>query len=281
MGTIVTIDSIEEFRSFLSDQGWSRNTIRAYVTDARLWFSERISLRNQPVIPLDEVETETKRWLNTYRNKWEPRTMMRKVTSLRSYMKWLGITNPLVNFKLPTAAQPEPHPLPGGLQDLERMITASFHPDDVILIALCGLVGMRISEALSVKSDDFDMPSRTVLIYGKGERYRKVPLSPRAYSLLIGRVAERFLDGGGTLLACSDRAARKAITALGRRAGIVRPVASHDLRATFATMAYARSKDIVSVSRLLGHADTRTTQMYIGTDRERLRDAASFAEDDD
>src|SRR5690242_5265424 len=106
MGTIVSTESIEEYRSFLSDQGWSVNTIRAYVTDVRLWFSGRTT------IPLIDLETEAKRWLNANRRNWEPRTFMRKVTSLRSFMKWMGLTNPLANFKLPTAAPPEPHPLP-------------------------------------------------------------------------------------------------------------------------------------------------------------------------
>jgi integrase len=274
----ISTDSIEEFRTFLSDRGWSPNTIRAYATDVRLCFSDRTT---DNLFPLTMVELEMMRWLNSHRRTWGPRTFSRKVTSLRSYLKWLGFTNPLTGIKLPTAATPEPHPLPGGLSDLERLIAAAVDPDDVILVALCGLVGLRIGEALAVRSEDFDIASRTVLIKGKGEKFRRLPLSVRAFKLLIDRIAERFLDGGGTLLTCSDRSARKAITALGRQANIARPISSHDLRATFATMAYERTKDLLMVSRLLGHANTQTTQMYVGTDREKLRDAASFAEEDD
>lgn len=277
MVTQVTIESTEEFRTFLSDQGWSVNTVRAYVADARLLFLDRASTG---VLLLENLEQEAKRWLNSHRNDWEPRTFSRKVTSLRAFMKWLKIPNPLDGIKLPTAAEPEPHPLPGLLTDLERLIATADDLNQRVLIALCGLVGMRIGEALAVASDDFDMANNTVLIRGKGERQRRVPLSARARSILLPRIAERFLAGGGTLLTWSDRPARKAITMMGARAGIARPISSHDLRATFATMAYARSKDLLAVSRLLGHANPQTTKMYIGIDRELLRAAASFAEED-
>jgi integrase len=277
MVMIVCTDSIAAYRDSLSERGLSPNTIRAYVTDARLLWSEWVKIE---ATPLQTMESLTAQWLNNGRKEWGPRTTMRKVTSVKSYLTWLGISDPLAKYRTPTAEQPEPHPLPDGLEDLEKLITVSYTPDHVILVTLCGLVGLRISEALSIEDDDFNLRDRTLTVRGKGDRSRCVPLSPRAYDLLINRIAERFLQGGGKLITFSDAAARKTITLLGKRAGISRSIASHDLRATFATMAYARSKDIAAVSRLLGHANVQTTMLYIGTNRERLRDAASFAEED-
>jgi site-specific recombinase XerD len=271
----VCLDSIEEFRQSLLDRALSHNTVRAYVADVRLLFSEQIQA---PEIPTDQLETAALRWLSSNRMKWEPRTLMRKVTSLKMFMEWLGMDKPLDKFKNPTVDQPDPHPLPRLLEDLEAMIRLAREPDQVILIVLCGLIGMRISEALAAESQHFNLTAKTVRIRGKGDVTRVVPVSARAMSLLLDRITERFLAGGGKLLTYNDRSARKTITTLGDRAGVSRPVASHDLRATFATMAYERTKDIVAVSRLLGHRNIQTTMTYVGVNKDRLRNAASFAE---
>ena len=275
--TLVLLDSIEAFRSYLSRKGFSQNTIRAYVTDAQLFFSET----RRAEIPLTELPELIESWLSTNKPSWEPRTTMRKVTSMRKFLDFLKVPEPLKDYQTPPVPEPDPHPLPNGLQDLEKMFRACENLDQTVLIALCGLVGLRIAEALAVEVDDIDLRERLVKIRGKGDVVRHVPLSPRAYSLIFDRVAERFVNGGGTLLTYNERSARRIITKMAQRAGISRPVSSHDLRATFATMAYAKSRDIMAVARLLGHSNTKTTMIYIGTSRESLRNAASFAEEDE
>ena len=59
-----------------------------------------------------------------------------------------------------------------------------------------------------------------------------------------------------------DRSARALITRLGERAGLRRAIASHDLRATFATEVYNRTRDMRLVQELLGHSRLSTTQKY-------------------
>ncbi len=278
MVTIVSLASIEAFQSFLSDKGFGQNTTRAYVTDVRLLFSTGIKADE---IPMAELETAMERWLSANRSSWEARTLMRKRTSLRKFMEFLGEKNALEDYRTPRAPEPDPHPLPNGLQDLERMFSVAENLDQTVLIALCGLVGLRISEALAVEVDDIDIKERVLHVRGKGDVVRRVPLSPRAYRLIFNLYAEKYVSGGGTLLTYNERSARRIITQLGQRAGIARSVASHDLRATFATMAYAKSKDILAVSRLLGHSNVKTTMIYIGTAREDMRAAASFAEEEE
>lgn len=276
MATLVCSDSIEAFRSYLSRKGFSPNTIRAYVTDAQLFFSET----QRAAIPLEELPEAIETWLSANKPSWEPRTTMRKVTSMRKFLDFLKVPDPLKDYQVPPVPEPDPHPLPNGLQDLEKMFRVCQNLDQTVLIALCGLVGLRIAEALALGSGDIDLRERIIKIRGKGDVVRHVPLSPRAHSLIFDRVAERFVNGGGMLLTYNERSARRIITQIAQRAGIERSVSSHDLRATFATMAYARSKDIMAVARLLGHSNTKTTMIYIGTSRETMRNAASFAEEE-
>lgn len=55
------------------------------------------------------------------------------------------------------------------------------------------------------------------------------------------------------------------------------PWTLHTLRHRFATRAYEATGDLVTVSRLLGHASVATTQRYVATGRTRLREVAGAA----
>lgn len=274
MESVISLGSIERYRDSLSvKKGLSKNTIRAYVADVRLFLSEWLSSQ---VIELTKIETQVGLWLNHHRSLWAPRTMNRKITSLKSFLQWCGLTEPLDEYKGPKAPKQEPHPLPNGSQDLRAMLNAATDRDHRVLIALCGLTGLRISEALTTETTHFDFQMRTLKVRGKGDVTRVIPVSDEAWEILFPRLTELFMAGGGKLLTMYERTARKAITTIGQRAGITRDVASHDLRATFATEAYRNCKDIHSVAGLLGHSSVTTTMLYIKGSMEAMRAAANF-----
>ena len=78
-----------------------------------------------------------------------------------------------------------------------------------------------------------------------------------------------------------DRGARNAIKNLGKRSGLRREVASHDLRATFATDLLNRGVNIRIVQELLGHSSVETTQIYTATTLEAMREAVILDGADD
>jgi site-specific recombinase XerD len=82
-----------------------------------------------------------------------------------------------------------------------------------------------------------------------------------------------------TLIPLEDRNARALITGIARRSGIITTVSSHDLRATFATTVYDKTKNIRLVQSLLGHASVNTTMAYLGIDNDQARAAVEFDED--
>src|SRR6478752_701308 len=99
----------------------------------------------------------------------------------------------------------------------------------------------------------------TVTIKGKGEKIRVVPVSDEAWNVIASRVTNSFCTGDAPVVGLKDRFARRGIKDLGKRAGLQRDISSHDLRATFATAVYDKTKDIRLAQYLLGHFSVETT----------------------
>lgn len=190
-------------------------------------------------------------------------------------MGWPGF---LHDYMAPRPAKLQAHPLPGGVNDVMDLIDVAANPRKVALVALCGLAGLRVSEALSTDADDVDPDAMVLAVRGKGDAYRVVPISQRAWAFIMPAYTEASRSKGNRkLVNYSDRYARKIITNLGATAILRRPIASHDLRMTFGTAAYNKSKDLRAVQELLGHANASTTEGYIGKSMDEMRDAANFS----
>jgi site-specific recombinase XerD len=144
------------------------------------------------------------------------------------------------------------------------MIAAARNPKQGSLVALCGLCGLRIAESLSVRPSHFNFTDLTLSVRGKGDVTRIIPVSDEAWEVLFPAVSQAFITGDNPpIIDFKDRFARSLITKLGERAGLSRRVASHDLRATFATAVYNATLDQRLVQELLGHASGNTTEIYI------------------
>lgn len=156
------------------------------------------------------------------------------------------------------------------------MIRVATTHEQRAMCVLTGLCGLRISEAMDCELSWLDLHEMTLRVRGKGDKTRYVPVSKIAWSILSGRHAEVLLSGGTRYITCEERNARDTITRLAKRASLSRRVASHDLRATFATAVYDRTKDPRVVQELLGHASLTTTQIYIGVTMKAMREAVEL-----
>lgn len=205
---------------------------------------------------------------------WSPKTVQRKVTAVRSFSKWAGMPA-MMDYSSPTAPRAQPHPLPEGIEGVVAMINATGDPRAVALIALCGLAGLRVNEARTLRSCDISILDKTIKVRGKGDKTRIVPLSNACLFYIMPAWCEAEVSGT-TLVEMGDRNARRVVTGAGEKAGLERRVSSHDLRSTFATAAYNKSKDIRAVQELLGHADINTTEGYIGVTMDKMREAGEL-----
>lgn len=232
-------------------------------------------------VDLDLLEELAANWLNKYRRILSPKTTQRRLTSMRCLGRSQG-RDILREYAAPTAAAPTPHPLPRLEEDLDTLMAVTESQNDRILLTLLGRFGLRISEARAVQPVHFDISEMVLSVHGKGEKTRHLPVAERAWDTLCPVVVDRWTSGRANypIIEISDRTARDRVTRLGVKAGISRSISSHDLRATFATVIYNKTKDIELVRGLLGHASVTQTQVYLGISMSAMREAVKFGVDD-
>lgn len=265
---MITEQTIKDYLNDLASRGMSQNTTRAYRADLEglMKFCQTASA---------PIETQAAAYLNLMRGEWSPKTTCRKLTTFRSYGTWLGHPTFLASYKPPTPSRPQPHPIPEGITGVLAMIAATRNPLHKALLALNGLMGLRIEECINVETDHFNLDEMTLTVRGKGDKTRVLPISALAWSHIEPQYS--WVDAGCRLIPYSNRGARKAISRHGRRAGLVRHIVSHDLRATFLTAAYNKTKDLRATQELAGHADPKTTMVYTGVTMDAMRAAADLS----
>jgi integrase/recombinase XerD len=182
--------------------------------------------------------------------------------------------------------------LPGVLspKKMEQLINAA-EPEsgklwlrDRALVELMYAGGMRASEVSGIKPDEVNKTLGVVLVTGKGNKQRLVPIGEPALNAVKQYVEElrphllRFNDDrdqGRLLLSHTGRPIERVATwqiirRLAKRAGLDH-VHPHMLRHSFATHMLAGGADLRVVQELLGHSDIGTTQIYTHVDRSQLK----------
>lgn len=271
--TTLTLVTIDRYQQWCTGRGRSENTVRAYGSDLREFLK---AAGENGQISQEEYEELAMSWLNLTRNNLSPKTTARRLTSIRGFAKWAGWEAVLIDYIAPTPGRTIPHPIFEGMDGVRAMIDKAKNHEQVALVTLGGFVGCRISESLSLTVKSFDIHDMQVTIRGKGDKTRTVPLSEEAWKYLIPAFAIAFGRDDERLVSYKDRFARQIITNLGVRAGLSRRIASHDLRATFATAALDKTNNIRVVQELLGHASSQTTEIYTGVAMAQMREAVQF-----
>lgn len=277
MDQLVTIDSIERYLKSLTSKGRATNTIRAARSDL-------IGLVNEVgEHPVSEYEGHAENYLTAHREHVAAKTTRRRMGTFRGFGRWLGLSGPLSDYSAPKPPKQIPHPIPEGVEGVMRMLQWCEGRDEQCLVVLTGLLGLRVSEAVAATDDWVNPQERTLTIKGKGDKYRIIPIPPRVLSILFARMAEIVQADGADrrFVRLHERSARRRITALAKTAGLRRHVSSHDLRATLATAAYKKTKDLRAVQEILGHSDPRTTMVYTGDLMESMENAIDVLNDDE
>ena len=143
-----------------------------------------------------------------------------------------------------------------------------------LILRLAAQAGLRRGEIAQIHAHDLsrDLLGWSLLVHGKGDKPREVPLTDDLAS------AVRLACGGGWMLPgqINGHLSARRVGELAAEA-LPAPWTLHTLRHRFATRAYEATGDLVTVSRLLGHASVATTQRYVATGRARLREVAGAA----
>ena len=142
--------------------------------------------------------------------------------------------------------------------------------------------GLREDEALSLTESKVDLFRKVIIVKGKGDKTRTIPLNKIAFDILKDRSKTRHINSDlvfpsseGTKIQRQRLliAFKKAV----KKAGIV-DFTFHDLRHTFATRLAQAGVDLYAISKLLGHSDIGTTQRYAHHCPESLRHSVEILE---
>jgi|GEM_PF-672337 len=144
--------------------------------------------------------------------------------------------------------------------------------------------GLRISEALLLKSSALSRGQCEVKIVGKGEKERIVPLVPQCFTIIEDYAKfcphnisyNSFVFVGSRGGAYSMRLFQKEVEALRKQGKLPQWFTPHSFRHCFATHLMENGADIKAVQDLLGHASLSTTQRYIKIDKQKIKNAQKF-----
>jgi integrase/recombinase XerC len=265
----------------------SEHTVAAYASDVHGFaeWAARLGAHG----PAAVTRTMVRRYLGYLTTRqYARRSIARKAAALRRYFRWLVRAGHLQSD--PTAglqARGGDGRLPRLLdrRDLDELLTGPLpegepdwrrRRDDAVLEVLYGS-GLRVSELCALDAAALDLGQAAIVVWGKGSKQRRVPLSEPSIDALQawGRVRHEVVPADEPALFGNERGRR--LTPRDVRRIIDRrspsPTHPHALRHSFATHLLDGGADLRAVQELLGHADVATTQRYTHVSRERLRAA--------
>lgn len=201
---------------------------------------------------------------------WAADTRRGHRAALRSFYSW-GVqegrcaSSPALTLPRVHPSPPRPSPVP---DDVYAAAVAVASPRVRLMLLLEADHGLRRAEVAQVHSRDLveDLDGWSLLVHGKGSRDRWVPLTVQAARLL------RQLPAGYAFPGRID--GHLSPRRVGELVGEVLPRgwSGHKLRHRAGSRWWqASGGDLAAVQDLLGHADPKTTRIYVATDRGRLR----------
>jgi integrase/recombinase XerD len=206
-----------------------------------------------------------------------------------------GLVQVDVSREVRPAAPPRRLPKAIPVEDVERLLDAAGYAGtslavrDRALLELLYGTGARISEAVGLAVDDLDLDENTVLLTGKGDKQRRVPVGSYAATALSAYLVRSrpalaangtgtprlFLNARGGPL--SRQSAWVVLRTAAERAGLAAGISPHTLRHSFATHLLEGGADVRVVQELLGHASIMTTQIYTLVTVDTLREVYAAA----
>jgi site-specific recombinase XerD len=175
------------------------------------------------------------------------------------------LKTPIPTDLVPRQKEPRALPILFSREEIVALLKVTTFPKHRLIIALGYGCGLRVSEAINVKPMDFSDKFLTLRIRGKGQKDRIVPVDPGAAEIAKtisqNKKLDDFLFSGQFSGSITRRTAEKILWHACRKSG-VRYRSFHKLRHSYATHLLEDGYDLRLIQKLLGHASTRTTEIY-------------------
>ena len=272
------------------EKGMSANTAQAYSDDV----DKLVHYFADAGVGIEHATTDDlERFVCTLQDVGiQPRSQARIISGVKSFYKFLRMEGYMDNDPTELLLTPKiGRHLPEVLtvEEIDRMIDcidmskAEGQRNRAIIETLYGC-GLRVSELVSLQLSQLYVDERYLVIQGKGNKQRIVPISPVAIEQITlyleqtrsRQVAQR---GNEDILVLNRRGAmltRQMIFLIVKQlcelAGIRKVISPHTRRHSFATHLLEGGANLRAIQQMLGHESITTTEIYVHIDRTRLRD---------
>jgi integrase/recombinase XerD len=278
------------------ERGSAKLTISAYTGDL-LQFSEFLEQRKVSLAGArrDDVRDYLQ---ELFSNHLDGRSVGRKLSAIRQLYRHLLLDakiakDPTLNIDLPkqwkvlpkALSRSEVEGMLAEKQSLDRSARAqALETRNRAMMELLYAGGVRVSEVADARMEDLKLDSGYILVRGKGDKERMVPLGAPAQQALqqylrTGREAVARKNGSPLLFIGTGgrRLSRQRVWQLVGKAGLAsgRHVSPHMLRHSCATHMVENGADLRTVQAILGHSDISTTQIYTHVALDRLKSVYS------
>ena len=285
-------ERIKEFLVYIKKQrNYSDNTSKNYNIDINE-FKTYLNKENKDYLTVN-YEFIKGYLMELYNRKLSKATVSRKLSSLRSFYKYL-FNNDLIDsnpFKYVSSPKKEKKlPKYLGLEEIEVIFNISdvklpLGQRDKVILEVLYATGFRVSELVNIKLDDINLSKKEIKVLGKGNKERISHFGEYAKDII-----ELFINDGRKRLltkhnkTCeyliinekgnkiTTRGVEKILDNIVKKASIKKHVSPHMIRHSFATHLLNEGCDIRVVQELLGHESIETTQIYTHVSNEHLRD---------
>ena len=291
MRNITDIEDVKRrFRVYLRmEKGMSRNTELGYLGDVDKLFS---FLRGEKSV-VEVEECDLHNMVCCLRDiGMSPASQARIVSALKTFFKFLKAEgyidkSPAELLEPPRLGRHLPTVL--SVEEIDSMIAAidmskaEGQRNRAIVETLYGC-GLRVSELVDLKMSQVYAQEGFVVVTGKGDKQRIVPISPVALEEIARYIEEyrSFLTvkrGNEDVLFLNRRGSKLTrvmifyiIKGLCEAAGIRKDISPHTLRHSFATHLLEGGANLRAIQQMLGHESITTTEIYVHIDRSMLRE---------
>ena len=273
----------------LLERGLSENTRESYLNDV----AKLMRYINENNLTIKDVTLDTLHNFiaDLHDLGISSRSQARIISGLKSFFRFLKLenhinTNPTLLLESPRIGRKLPEVL--SIEDIDKMIscidlsTNEGQRNRAIIETLYSC-GLRVSELVNLEINKIFLEEEYVVIKGKGNKERIVPISPVAiHEIKLYLNDRQHLDikpGEENILFLNRRGRRLTrvmifyiIKQLAELAGIRKEISPHTLRHSFATHLLEGGANLRAIQQMLGHESIATTEIYIHIDRTRLRD---------
>ncbi len=223
-----------------------------------------------------------------FRNGLKSRSIQRELSSIRSFYQHLirqGVAknNPAKEVSAPKSGQRLPKTC--DTEQIEQLLRSGSNNNplfirDLAIFELIYSSGLRLAELVSIDLGDIDLAQKQLIVTGKGNKTRYLPVGSKAIDAIRRWLKIRFEfvrehDENALFLSkqgkrISARNVQSRLNRLIKLQALEQHLSPHTLRHSFATHLLESSGDLRAVQELLGHADISTTQIYTHLDFQHL-----------